>query len=180
MRCFLAIPLPELLQHELARFQARARQSCPASSWPEPRGLHLTLAFLGEKAEVVIPALLDVVLRTTVRHRIFGLKTSHLGGFPKARSARVLWLGLEEQPALVALAEDLRQGLREADMTFDDKPFRAHLTVARFRTPQDVAGIQEPPAPMEFEAREVVLYQSLQGPAGSRYQSLGTVPLKTG
>lgn len=180
MRLFFAIPLPERLKDELARFQSQARHSFVAASWPNPQGLHLTLAFLGEREGSTIPVLMDLVLRVVAGHHAFPLKTTHLGGFPKDRSARVLWLGLEEQPTLWLLAEDLRRGLGAAGMAFDDKPFNAHLTVARFKVPQNVARFQAPLTPMVFEARELVLYQSIQTPSGSRYVSVGSASLEPG
>lgn len=180
MRLFFAIPLPLRLKDELARFQARARHAGVAASWPDPQGLHLTLAFLGEQDESSVPAMLDMALQVATGHSAFPLRTFHLGGFPKDSAARVLWLGVEEQPALPLLAEDLRRGLRVAALTFDDKPFKAHLTVARFKTAQDVARFQEPPSPMAFEAQELVLLQSVLTPSGSRYVSAGSAPLGMG
>ena len=180
MRLFFAIPLPERLQDELARFQTRTRLCEGKVSWVSPGGLHLTLAFLGEQDGSRVPVLFEVALRAASRHPVFPLKTSHLGGFPKDRSARVLWLGLDEQPGLSLLAEDLRKGLRETGISIDEKPFNAHLTLARCKAPQNVAQFGEPPAPMAFEARGLVLFQSVQTPSGSRYLALGTAPLRVG
>ena len=177
MRLFLAIPLPEPLQDELARFQSRARLSGASASWPKPQGMHLTLAFLGEGSETIVPSLLEVASRIASGHTPFPLQTYRLGGFPQDHAARVLWLGLEESPLLWMLAEDLRRGLREAGRTFDDKPFKAHLTLARFKATQDVARFQEQPAVCSFEVREFALYQSVQTSSGAYYLSLGKVSL---
>lgn len=177
MRAFFAIPLPEPLKDELARLQGRIRQSGVAASWPDPQGLHLTLAFLGEVEAASVSMLLDTALRNTAGHTAFTLRTSRLGGFPKDGSARVMWLGLEEQPALSRLAEDLRRGFRAAGIPFDDRPFKAHLTLARFKAPQDLARFVVLPSPTAFEASELVLYQSVQTSAGSRYVVLGSAPL---
>lgn len=178
MRLFFAIPLPEGLKEDLAAFQARAKRAGLAASWPDPRGLHLTLAFLGEQAGSSVADLMAVALQAAAGHCAFPLRTSRLGGFPKDRSARVLWLGLEAQPALAVLTEELREGLRAVGAAFDEKPFRAHLTLARFKTPTDVARFQEPPAPRGFEARALVLYQSVQTPTGTRYVAMGDAPLR--
>jgi 2'-5' RNA ligase len=179
MRLFLAIPLPESLQAELARLQAQARRHGLPASWPAPEGLHLTLAFLGEQAEACLPELREVAQRAARGHAPFPLKTLHLGGFPKSGSARVLWLGLEPQPCLVALAEAVRKELIAANIPFDGKPFRAHLTLARFKTPQDVARFDNLPEPISFEARELVLYQSVQTSAGVRYVAKEWVRLRS-
>lgn len=178
MRLFFALPLPEPLQEELARFQKRAKDAGVSGSWPSPAGMHLTLAFLGECAETRVPSLMEAASRIACGHAPFTLQTSRLGGFPKAHAARVLWLGLEEQPLLRTLAEDLRSGLHEVGQAFDDKPFKAHLTLARFKAPQAVTRFPEPPAAIIFEIREIMLYQSVRGLEGSRYLVVGTAPLR--
>jgi RNA 2',3'-cyclic 3'-phosphodiesterase len=180
MRLFFALPLPRWIQDQLARFQAQARLTGAAGSWPDPQGLHVTLVFLGEVEDGAIPALLDTARQAAAGHGVFPLKTTRLGGFPKNGAARVLWLGLEEQPRLRALVEALRRGLQASGVPFDVKPFQAHLTLARLKGPRNVACFQEPPPAMVFEAGEVVLYRSVQTPAGSRYLVVGRVPLDAG
>jgi len=179
VRVFFAIPLPERMQGELARFQSAARASGVEGSWPDPGGLHLTLAFLGEQAAARIPELLCTAARVAAEHAAFSLRTERLGGFPRDDSARILWLGLADQPALGALTEALRNGLRTAAVSFDEKPFRAHLTLARFRKPLDVARLEPVREGLVFEARAVVLFQSVQTPAGHRYLTLGRGSLRT-
>jgi len=173
MRLFFAIPLPAKVQEALASVQQQVKTAVGGGSWPDPQGLHLTLAFLGEQEVARVPALVELALRVVAGHSVFWLRTSHLGGFPSARAARVLWLGLDEEPRLLALAQDLRGGLRAEGVAFDVKPFKAHLTLARFKAPQVVGMFEEPPAPLAFEAREVVLFQSVQTTFGARYVTLG-------
>lgn len=177
MRLFFALPLPERVRKELAHIQAHLKASGGPASCPDPVGLHLTLAFLGEWEEAAVPGLMAVARLATAGHPMLRLKTARLGGFPRDRAARVLWLGLDDDPGLRALAEGLRQGLRAAGMGFHDQPFRAHLTVARFKAPQDLARFGEAPEPLAFEVRELVLFQSVQTSTGSRYVPLGVVPL---
>ena len=177
MRLFFAIPLPETLQNELAAFQARNREAEGAASWPDPRALHLTLAFLGEQEPTRVPGLLVTAGSAVAGHGPFELTTSGLGGFPRDGSARVLWLGLEAQPRLSALALALRGGLAAAGIVFDNKPFKAHLTLARFRIARSITRFGTPPGPIAFTAGEVVLYQSLPLHGGHRYLPLGRVTL---
>jgi 2'-5' RNA ligase len=71
----------------------------------------------------------------------------------------VLWLGLEPSPALEALAADLRAALAGTGETFDPKPFRAHLTLARFRRARPLLGFDPPPG-AAFAAERLVLFES--------------------
>jgi 2'-5' RNA ligase len=179
MRLFFALPLPGQVQDALASFQSQAKAAGATASWPDPRGLHVTLAFLGEVEEARVPGMLAIARHVAGQHTTFPLQTSRLGGFPKDHAARVLWLGLEAQLALPPLVETLRLDLRAAGANFDDKPFRAHLTLARFKVPRDLARFPGlPPLPMAFEAQELVLYQSVQTSSTTRYVPLGTAPLR--
>ena len=156
LRLFFALPLPPDLGGALGRWQ-RAQAGFEGGSRPE--GLHLTLAFLGERTPEGLPALEAAVADVAPRHRAFPLRTAGLGGFPEGGRARVLWLGLAPCPALEALAADLRGALAAAGEGFDAKPFRAHLTLARFRRPRPVEAFAAPP-PAAFPADRFVLFES--------------------
>jgi 2'-5' RNA ligase len=89
--------------------------------------MHLTLVFLGE----VDPARVDALRRAagTVRAAPFGLALDRVGGFARAR---VAWAGTRRPPAgLLGLQADLERRIREAGFATDDRPFAAHLTLAR-------------------------------------------------
>ena len=160
LRLFFGLPLPGELQAALDLWQ---RGHAGIQGWSRPGGLHLTLAFLGERPAAALPSLEATAAAMASRHRPSPLCTAGLGGFPKAAAARVLWLGVEPSQALEALATDLRGGLAAAGEPFDAKPFRAHLTLARLRRPQPASAFAAP-APAAFEVDRLVLFES--GPQG--------------
>lgn len=171
LRLFLGLPLPPEPGEALGRWQ---RGHPGSEGWSLPEGLHLTLAFLGERAAEALPILEACATEVAGRHKAFGLCTTELGGFPTVRAARVLWLGLEPTPALESLAADLRGALAANGEVFAPKPFRPHLTLARFRRARPVTGFAAP-APMGFTADRLVLFESR--PQG-RYTPLRTWPLR--
>ncbi|HJV38523.1 MAG TPA: 2'-5' RNA ligase family protein [Geothrix sp.] len=204
LRLFFALPLPPALQTSLGRWQA----AHPGiDRWSRPEGLHLTLAFLGERPAEGLPGLEALGAEIANRHRAFPLATAGLGAFPadvmpglssgitwgsKGGSraslgeravppfmagprARVLWLALAPNPALEALAADLRGALAAAGEAFDTKPFQAHLTLARLRRPRPL-GVFDAPPPASFTADRLVLFES--GPQGS-YTPLRAWNLRT-
>lgn len=177
MRLFFALPLPDELKTRLADFQRRSKALGVPASWPEPQGLHLTLAFLGELEETCVPSLLDVARCAGVSSAAFTLRTATLGGFPSDRRARIVWLGVEEEPRLDALCARLRQDLKLAGHAFDEKPFRAHLTLTRLKNATDIGLLGEAPEPCSFAVRELVLFQSVTTTAGARYRRLGVATL---
>ena len=48
------------------------------------------------------------------------------------RFGDLLWVGLEESASLAALVRSLRARLADAGIAFDKKPFKAHITAARY------------------------------------------------
>jgi len=170
LRLFFALPLPAPLREALGRWQ----QTGPPARWSRPEGLHVTLAFLGDRPAEALPALDALASAVAARHAPFALCTAGLGGFPGTRRARILWLGLAPSPALESLARDLRGALAAAGEPFDAKPFRAHITLARLRQPGPLAAFSEPP-PTPFAAADLVLFESL---AQGGYAPLRTWPLR--
>ena len=57
------------------------------------------------------------------------------------------------------------------------QPFRAHLTLARFRTPTPLERLPQAPNPLTFPVEEVVLYESRLSSSGSTYVPLAQLPL---
>ena len=170
LRLYFALPLPPELREALER----GRPVLPQARWARSGGLHVTLAFLGERPAEALPALEGIAAAMADRHRAFTLKTAGLGGFPERGRVRVLWLGLEPSPALENLTGDLRRALTAAGETFDARPFRAHITLARLRQPHSLVGLADP-APAAFAVDRLVLYES--GSQGS-YTPLGAWRLR--
>jgi 2'-5' RNA ligase len=81
-------------------------------------------------------------------------------------------------PVLEALARTLDRGFQAAGLGAADKPFRAHLTLAR-RRPGAAGAIWSPEAEARapdslatFTVRGVGLIESRLGPGGSRYDTV--------
>ncbi|HEY3400923.1 MAG TPA: RNA 2',3'-cyclic phosphodiesterase [Geothrix sp.] len=155
LRLFFGLPLSADLRDALARWQ----QTQAATRWSRPDGLHVTLAFLGERPADTLPGLETLASAVAARHRAFALHTATLGGFPRNERTRILWLGLEPSPALNALVQDLRGTLAAAGEAFDPKPFRSHITLARLRQPRALAAFTGP-APAAFAADSFALFES--------------------
>ena len=131
LRLFVAWPLPEGVGREIGRMTKELRAELPPASWPRPESIHLTFAFLGDTSEErasTIASALDSVACAAIPIRLGGV-----GVFPDERRPRVVWLGVDPAPPVVVLAGEIRRALAGVGATFDPKPFRPHLTVARIK-----------------------------------------------
>jgi 2'-5' RNA ligase len=185
MRLFVAIALPPGAASELDEVVAPLRADWPGLRWTGLDAWHLTLAFLGEVDETLIPELSTRLQRGAGRHSRLTLSLAGAGAFPDAARARVVWSGVHAE-GLVPLAGTVAAGARRAGvgLTTRERRYRPHLTLARCRAPLDVRplvdrldGYQGTP----WEAAEIYLIHSHLGTTpGSqpRYETIGSWPLR--
>ncbi|GIH91769.1 RNA 2',3'-cyclic phosphodiesterase [Planobispora siamensis] len=107
MRLFVGLLPPQPVRDELARALGPHRAAWPRLRWIDQANWHLTLAFLGEVPEQVLPELHERLARAVSRHAPMTLAFTGAGAFPSARRARVFWAGLREDgPHEAGLRED--------------------------------------------------------------------------
>nr|WP_240940324.1 RNA 2',3'-cyclic phosphodiesterase [Planosporangium flavigriseum] len=105
-----------------------------------PENWHVTLAFLGDVPDEKVDDVRLVVDRAVERWRAG--RESDSGDAPAVRIAgggrfgrnrfTTLWAGLSgDVDELGDVADALRRELRAARLPYDNKPFRAHVTIAR-------------------------------------------------
>jgi 2'-5' RNA ligase len=139
MRLFIAMNFPEELRAHWTEGTAALRAVAPRARWTPLAQMHLTLAFLGEQPESLVPALitaLDTIAATSSR---LSLAVQGVGAFPTWRRARVVWLGAEQSPTLMHLADAVARACRDLGVPGEGRPFHPHVTLARLddRVPDD-------------------------------------------
>jgi RNA 2',3'-cyclic 3'-phosphodiesterase len=178
-RCFVAVPISERLQAELASMVADLRadpELDAAWRWTDVAGWHLTLAFLGATDPARVPQLSEALAGAARGMERFRVRSGGLGVFPSRRAARVLWYGVDDAQGR------LREAARivRTELGIDpEQRFRPHLTLARARDPRgaDAAEIAAAASPAgEIEVDRAVLYRSHLGRGPARYETLATVP----
>ncbi|GAA2426252.1 RNA 2',3'-cyclic phosphodiesterase [Streptomyces macrosporus] len=187
MRLFTAVLPPPPVLTELAEAVdgLRGLPDADRLRWVGPEGRHLTLAFLGEVDEALLPDLRERLARAARHHPAFGLRLAGGGRF----GDRVLWIGVEgDRTALRRLADSVTAAVRRAGVPTEDRPYKPHLTVARAgRTARRVdlrpyAAALGDFSGSDWQAREVVLVRSFLPSSGvpgehPRYETLATWPL---
>ena len=180
LRLFVAVSLPvgHLERVEAATEDLRALW--PAARWMKRENQHVTLKFLGSTPPERLDDVRDAVARVARGHEAQTVELSQLGIFPGPRRARVLWIGLHDPGQLLAsLAGALDAALEPLGYEPEKREFHPHLTLARFRTPEPIAGdlpaLQFDLAP--FVVDRVELFRSHLHPKGARYEVLESFPL---
>jgi 2'-5' RNA ligase len=128
-RAFLAVVPPPGARAWTESAAHSAELLAPDLRWTRAEQRHLTLRFFGAVPDVAPVA--EFVAESVRAREPFTLSLGGGGAFPDARRASVLWLGVRQgSDALTELGTSLAAP--------DDRPFRAHLTLARANTPRDL------------------------------------------
>lgn len=173
-RTFIAILIPESWTEHVRAVARDLASGTSGMSWVKPENVHITVRFLGDLGDDGVRRVRESVRRSAGPFQAPVARLGKLGAFPRPERPRVIWLGLSEgEEKLNALAAAVERGLRDDGFGRSDKPFRAHLTLARVREGASGVGqilgakLPEPP-PAEPLPRLAVMKSELH-PSGARY-----------
>ena len=200
MRTFVALVPPAAVIDELATALAPVQADHADLRWTPSGQWHLTLAFLGEIDEGVLPDLTERLARAARRHPTLDLALGGAGRF----GDRVLWTRVLAAPdiepdrpaagpgrrpgrsavdALRALAATVGAAARRSRIAVDDRPYRPHLTLARGRPGTDLRPAVEAlqgfvGTPWTADALHLVRSRLGAGPGGTAaHEVIETWPL---
>ena len=133
MRLFVAIPVPDHIGDDLADICS----GIPGARWVPPQNFHITLRFLGEidgaQADDVHEALSGIMAPG------FELSLATVGSFGDQKKTRLLWAGVDHNPALVHLRDKVESAAVRAGLAPEPRRFKPHVTLARFKNGSGIA-----------------------------------------
>jgi 2'-5' RNA ligase len=133
--------------------------------------LHITLAFPGNVTTRVQTCLEEAA--GSITGAPFELAIDRLGYWPRPR---IIWAApAQTPPPLWSLAAALRTALVACGLEPENRPYQAHITLARKASQAlNVTRI----APIQWSIRHFCLVESVTEPAGVRYSVLRSWPLE--
>lgn len=183
LRCFVAVNLERDVHDAVIELRKPLSQVDADVRWVRPEGLHCTLRFLGSVDEARIDEIAQAAALAAHDFTPFSMNVAGVGVFPNWRRPRVLWVGIHADP-LVRLASVIQKGLARLGFAAEERPFRPHLTLGRFRSLDGWSELR----PLCEEQRDVELgesvvsavlfYRSEPQRGGSVYTILGNFPLR--
>jgi len=179
MRVFVAIGLPDFVRAELERLQ----NSLAVARFVPEENLHLTLRFLGEQPEKAVEEAHAAL--SDIHAPAFDLQLAGVGSFGK-RSPQVIYANVARCQQLLDLEKRITRSLRHADLDFQKRRFRPHVTIARL--PKMISGFEQARVHdkladlsafrgSHFEVNCFQLYQSILTPKGALYETLARYEL---
>ncbi len=146
--------------------------------------VHLTLKFLGDTQEVLVPRIVTAMHHAVEGIPPFSVRLVGTGAFPSLRRMNVLWVGMEGGEPLRDIARRLEEGIEPLGFPRENREFSPHITVARVKSGQGLDAVRkllESRAKHSFgEARvdSVRLKKSILTPQGPEYFTVEEVPLR--
>ncbi|HXQ52075.1 MAG TPA: RNA 2',3'-cyclic phosphodiesterase [Stellaceae bacterium] len=127
LRLFVAIDLPP----ELKLAVSLLCSGVPSARWVDAGNLHVTLRFIGEVDDGAASDIDEALARIDAPR--FSLTLASVGHF----GTRMLWVGVERQPALFHLYEKIESAIVRLGFEPEGRRFAPHVTLARLKGQAD-------------------------------------------
>ena len=171
MRLFVGLAVDERVKETLERLTLRLRAKEDGLRWSAPDQWHVTLVFLGEVDDGARARLVRELAE--VRQPVLTLRMERLGVFERVG---ILHAEVEVSTELLRLYEAVAAAVKRVGLEVEERPYRAHITLARSRNKDGRKTIERLRRAAEqqkldgrWEAAEFLLYESQLSPGGSRY-----------
>ena len=168
-RLFFAVDPPAHAVADLGGVLTLLRDVPGAPRWSTSDRWHLTLLFLGDVPPDRVVDLVAAAAPAVADAPAMRLRLAGGGRFGSLRRPQVAWAGLDgDVTPLSELAARLAAAARGLRLPVEDRPFRAHLTLGRWRPHQPADGaltdrLAEYRGPA-WPVTEVRLWESHLGP----------------
>ncbi len=172
MRLFVGIPIAASVVAEIAAMTEQLKRAGDGLRWSTPEQWHITLQFLGDTTEDKY-ACAAVALRGVKAAPVM-VRMMNAGCFE-----HVFYMDVALTDGLSALQRRIVAANAACGFGAEERPYHPHVTLARARR-KDVKGSElerlKSKAAGEwqctsFVAEEFILYESVLGPGGSRYEA---------
>lgn len=184
MKTFIALALDPALVGRLEVELKRLTRSAPGSKAVSTSSLHLTLAFLGEGPDALVPALQGVVEQVAKKYPPHVLTLKGTGTFGPMEAPKVLWVGIGGAiEPLNLLQKGVAQALAPLGLAPDHAVFHPHITLARTKAPRGDPALHRVASELrnttfgELSVTHLTLFASEIARDGLRYMPLAHHPL---
>jgi len=158
IRLFIAVNCNDETKNLLLSVQDDIKSQSLKGNFSRPENLHLTLVFLGETPDDQVPAICTII-QEAMQPSIapFTLAFSQTGCF-RHSDKELWWIGAQQTDPSLIILKNLRQrimnGLSAANIAYDDRPFKPHITLGR-EIKQSASAMRH--APIVLRQQEITL-----------------------
>ncbi len=146
--------------------------------------LHLTLKFLGDTEEGLVPEIVTAMREAASGVPPFEIRVRGTGAFPSLGRMKVIWVGVEGAEPLARIAAALEASMEPLGFRRENRAWKAHVTLARVKGSRDLEQartILRTRAADEFGTHRVDaihLKRSVLTPQGAQYSVVESIRLE--
>jgi len=181
-RLFVSLNVPEDVKRKIVQI----REAIPESNrfrWESKKKIHLTLKFIGEVSEDIIPSVKEKLKFLKKTHGFF-CEIYKFEFFYVKKVPKIVWMRVKVKPLIHPVIEKINDVLAEIGIEKDERPFVPHLTLLRLRgheSPEFLDSIIEHKfEPITFFTDEISVTESTLLPSGSMYREIIKYKLSKG
>lgn len=140
--------------------------------------IHLTLKFLGNTSEDILPEIMGLMDTSVDGMEPFQIEFQGTGAFPNLNRMKVVWIGVKRIGEMRSIAEYLDDGLSNMGFKKEKRKFSPHLTVGRVKGGRNKHLLAEIISRWKDEdfgtmdVNNIRLKKSILGPQGPTYSTL--------
>ncbi len=175
LRLFIAIEIPPEIKSQIAKVISQLQSAEADIRWGRPEKLHITLKFLGETREEVLPQIVLLLEGVAGNTSPFTIRYSGLGCFPTMHEPRVVWVGVDDiADRLRPLVASIEAEMTSIGLEKEVKEFHPHVTIGRMKNRKNISTLLRTMQSITLESQptsitEIVLIKSELKPNGSVY-----------
>jgi 2'-5' RNA ligase len=140
-RCFIAIGIPEPIKKDIGEIINFLAKYDVDIKWVVPKNLHITLKFLGNTPDVLLPKIKNSLSDIMSFYKPFYIRIYGTGVFPNRKHPRVIWVGVKNTDILAKIKKDIEESMESLSYQKEDKEFNPHLTLGRIRSQKGIQNV---------------------------------------
>jgi 2'-5' RNA ligase len=178
IRAFVAVDISDRQREEVAGVLESMMGYDVRVKWVKIENVHVTLKFLGDTDEGILPDMYAAIGESLSDHSAFELSLEKLGCFPNVHRPRIIWIGIKNgYENLRGLSQEVERAVEPFGFRPEKRKFSVHLTVGRVKDSRSIEPLIRDISRMDFSSSaatisKVVFYRSILRPQGPIYTSL--------
>ncbi len=146
--------------------------------------LHLTLKFLGDTEEGLVPEIVAAMREASLGVAPFTIRVRGTGAFPNLSRPAVVWVGIEGGEPLGRMAKTIDEHVAALGFERERRAWSPHVTLARVRGSRGVGRVQSilrahaDEVFAEARVEDIRLKKSVPRPQGPEYTTVEVVRLE--
>lgn len=184
IRTFLALDIDDAILDRMQHVQEQLAISHGKINWVSRENLHLTLVYLGEVVDELIPDVCGIMEEVASEIEPFAVEIHGIRCVPDHGQPRMFWAVVQDSTGRLAILQNrLATALYGLGLRQEERGYKPHITLARVKYAADPAWLRRSAEQFANEdlglqhADEVVAYGSELARDGPVYTALARAPV---